>query len=96
MSLCLHNPASEAHLEDLRDRLLSHFAHGAQRLPAGSRELDLIEALVNVVRFMDEGSLTAGQAIEVFTRHGFPAFSRWLVDMVDEGVYLDDRFDRAA
>ncbi len=85
MALCLHNPASTAHLEDLRERLSSELACS-----------DLIERLLDVVRFMDKGTITDREALEEFTRKGLATFSKWLVDMVDEGVYLDASLQKAA
>jgi hypothetical protein len=57
---------------------------------------DLIERLLDVVRSMDKGTITVGEALEEFTRNGLPSFSQWLVDMVDEGVYLDTQLQKAA
>ena len=92
MSLYLHNPSSQAHIEDLKDRLVSQL-YRAPRVIDGNDadDLHLIAQLVDVVRAMDKGSITPKDALEVFSRHRVPGFSfgRWLVEMVDEGVYLD-------
>ena len=92
MSLYLHNPANQAHIEDLKDRLSSQLA----RLPRvidseDADDLVLIAQLADVVRAMDTGSITPKDALEVFACRRVPGFSfgRWLVEMVDEGVYLD-------
>lgn len=97
MFLVLHNPASQAHVEELRDRLMA--AQGAAREPAGAEpDPARIERLVSMVRAMDAGLLTSGQVLETFSRDRVPGFSfgRWLVDMVDEGIYLEAVFDEAA
>lgn len=96
MALYLHNPASNAHLEDLKDRLLSQSALLSQTAPVGGREDGGVETFLDVVRSMDQGTITTGEAIETFTRYGFPSFTKWLVDMVDEGVYLDTRLSKVA
>ncbi|MBP1805217.1 hypothetical protein [Rubellimicrobium aerolatum] len=86
MLLHLHNPTSEAHLEDLRDRIA-----GALPPLASDRDRLRVERLVEVVRAMDEGHLTPRQAAEAFARDRLPGFclDRWLADMVDEGVYVE-------
>ena len=98
MALYLHNPASEAHLEDLKDRLEAqltgtpHDAHGA-----GGNAV-LINRLVAALHAMDRGSITTKEVLDTFTRHRVPGFNfgRWLVEMVDEGIYLDAIYDEAA
>lgn len=54
--------------------------------------------MVDVVRGLDRGSLTAGDAFEVFNQHRVPGFDfgRWLAEMLDEGVYLEVVLERAA
>ncbi len=96
MALHLHNPASQAHLQDLRERLASHFTSSHRGGYGEGMGDDQIETLLGVVRGMDKGAVTPKEAIETFARHGFPSFSRVLVDMMDEGVYLDSRLGRAA
>jgi hypothetical protein len=95
MSLRLHNPASQAHIEELKDRLRSQLALVRHRPYGDSGQDALVERLVQVVRSMDQGRISTQEAMETFTRHRISGFSfvRWLVDMVDEGVYLDTRFD---
>ncbi len=96
MALHLHNPASQAHLQDLRERLASHFACSYRGGYGEGMGDDQIETLLAVVRGMDTGAMTPKEAIETFARHGFPSFSKWLMDTLDEGVYLDSCFGRAA
>ncbi|WP_210527443.1 hypothetical protein [Rubellimicrobium arenae] len=95
MTLFLHNPANPAHLEDLRSRMTAQLTgpHGLS-----GRDQTRIERLIEVVRAMDEGAITSGQALEAFGQAAIPGFSfgRWLVDMVDEGVYLEAVYDDAA
>ncbi|TNC60057.1 hypothetical protein [Rubellimicrobium roseum] len=98
MTLYLHNPASEAHLEDLKDRLVLQLAGPPRDVRSDREDLALADHLVEVVRAMDHGRITTREALETFTRHRVPGFSfgRWLVEMVDEGVYLDAVYDEAA
>ena len=98
MALDLHNPTSDAHLQDLKDRLVAQFACMPRDVLGDRRDLALADELVGVVRAMDQGRVTTKEALETFTRYRIPGFSfgRWLVDMVDEGVYLDAVYDRAA
>jgi hypothetical protein len=94
-ALYLHNPMSRAHLEDLRDRLVGQLARVAT---GDDRQQVLVTDLVDVVRAMDRGSITPKEALDTFARHPVPGFSfgRWLVEMVDEGVYLEDLYNEAA
>jgi hypothetical protein len=62
----------------------------------GGEGADTVEMLLNVVRSMDQGAITPQEVIETFTRHGYPSFTKWLVDMLDEGVYLDTRLSKVA
>ncbi len=98
MALYLHNPASEAHLEDLKDRLATQLAGTPRDVRGDDGDLALVDRLVAVVRAMDRGSISTKEALETFSRHrvlGF-SFGRWLVEMVDEGIYLDAIYDEAA
>ena len=94
MALRLHNPSSQAHIEELKDRLCAQLATARPRPGANIDRDALIEQLVSTVRGMDQGIVTTKDALETFSRcaPGF-SFVKWLVDMVDEGVYLDTRFD---
>jgi hypothetical protein len=58
MALHLHNPASEAHLQDLRERLASHFACSHRGEYKERMDHDQIETLLAVVRGMDKGAVT--------------------------------------
>ena len=94
----VNNPASQAHLDDLRTRLSVQLGC-APYDPAGAGEMQaLVDALVGVVRAMDRGALTSKDALEAFTRHRIPGFSfgPWLVEMVDDDVYHDAVFNEAA
>jgi hypothetical protein len=100
VTLFLHNPANQAHIEELRDRLTLQLAR-APRVSDGDREDEdhvLIGRLIDVVRSMDRGALTPKDALEVFARYRVPGFSfgKWLIEMVDEEVYLEDLFNEAA
>ena len=98
MTLFLHNPANQAHIEDLRERLSIQLAW-APRLSGDDREDHvLIDHLVGVVRSMDRGIITPKDALDIFAQHRIPGFSfgKWLIEMVDEGVYLEDLFNEAA
>ena len=96
MALFLHNPVSQAHLEDMRSRLAAQLVGRSGDLADSDRAL--VEGLVNVVQAMDRGVLTLGQALEAFAHDRLPGFSfgGWLVEMVDEGVYLETVHDEAA
>ena len=98
MTVYLHNPASSAHLEDLRDRLYSALACAPRLAGAASDDPAQVEGLVAVVRAMDHGTITTREALDAFARQRVPGFrfGRWLVEMVDEGVYLEAVFDEAA
>ena len=98
MTVYLHNPFSTAHLEDLQDRLFAALDSAPQSADEASGDRAHIEALVEVVRAMDRGALTTKDVLEAFARRRVPGFNigRWLVEMVDEGVYLEAIVDKAA
>ena len=98
MTVYLHNPFSTAHLEDLQDRLFAALASAPCPADEVSGDQAHIEALVEVVRAMDRGALTSKDVLDAFARRRVPGFNigRWLVEMVDEGVYLEAVFDEAA
>jgi hypothetical protein len=95
MTLFLSNPASQAHLDDLRGRLTAQLS--CSPLDKTTRGL-LVDRLVAVVQTMDKGQITTRDALDTFEIIGVPGFSfgRWLIEMVDEDVYLDAVFDNAA
>jgi hypothetical protein len=88
MSLSLHNPMSQAHIEDLKDRLRAQLV--LTPIEEGVSQ-DLVEALAAVVRAMDRGMISVAEAERAFEVDRVPGFSfgRWLGDMVDEGVYVE-------
>ena len=98
MALTLHNPLNQAHIEDLKDRLVSHLTQGPTD-PYGRAWMDkVIGTLVETVQAMDQGSLSEQHACEVFETFCIPGFSfeRWLAEMVEEGVYLETMHLQAA
>ena len=98
MFLCLHVPSSSAHLEDLKDRLLGALATAPRELSVDARDRALLESLVDAVRAMDSGALTATDTATLFARRPVPGFDfgRWLDEMMDEGVYVETAFRAAA
>ncbi|TNC50537.1 hypothetical protein FHG66_08595 [Rubellimicrobium rubrum] len=94
----LHNPTSQAHLEDLRARLRAQISCTHRDAQDPTSPHDVVNRLVGVVHRMDKGLITARDALEIYRSHQISGFSlgRWLVEMVDEGVYLDEIFDEAA
>ena len=95
MTLSLSNPASDAHLEDLRSRLAVQLA--CRPVDLNTQQL-LVEKMVDVVRAMDKGQITTRDALDTFKLVSIPGFNfgKWLIEMVDEDVYLDAVFDEAA
>jgi hypothetical protein len=95
MTLLLSNPANQAHLEDLRGRLAAQLAY--RSVDDGTKQL-LVDRMVEVVRAMDKGQITTRDALDTFKLVGIPGFSfgKWLIEMVDEDIYLDAVFDEAA
>ena len=98
MTVYLHNPTSIAHLEDLRDQLFAALASVPHTGRKPEEDAALVEALVEVVRAIERGVITTKDALEVFAQQRVPGFrfGRWIVEMVDEGVYLEGVFDEAA
>ena len=98
MTLHLHNPVNQAHIEDLKDRLASHLT----RMPVDPYNRmwtqSVIDTLIDVVRGLDRGVISAQDAQDVFGQFRIPGFSfaDWLAEMVEEGVYVDMKLDRAA
>jgi response regulator of citrate/malate metabolism len=96
MSLSLHNPMSQAHIEDLKDRLRAQLAPSP--LEEGMSE-NLVEALAALIRAMDRGAMSVEDVEHAFGANRVPGFSfgRWLGDMLDEGVYVEQiTYGRAA
>lgn len=94
----LHNPISQAHLEDLQDRLSQSLA-GVPSQPHGASGADgLTQTVVNVVRAMDVGLLSFEEVRAVLSPLHISGFSieRWMDEMVDEGVYLEVGLAQAA
>ncbi len=98
MTVYLHSPSSTAHLEDLQDRLFGALAGAPRPADKVSEDQAHVEALVEVVRAMDRGAITTKDALEAFSHRHVPGFNfgRWIVEMVDEGVYLEAVFNEAA
>ena len=98
VTLFLHNPANQAHIADLRERLSIQLAHVPHLAGQVCEDHILIDQLAGVVRSMDMGVLTPKDALDIFAQHRVPSFSfgKWLIEMVDEGVYLEDLFNEAA
>jgi hypothetical protein len=95
MTLALHNPSNQAHIEDLKDRLRAQLV----RARSGDGTVaDLIESLAEVVRAMDRGDFSVEEAGRAFSQDRVPGFSfgRWLGEMVDEGIYVEFAYSRAA
>ena len=98
MTVYLHNPTSIAHLEDLRDRRFGALACAPRLADKARDDRAQGESLMEVVRAMDCGAFTTKDALDVFAHVHAPwfCFGRWIVDMVDEGVYLEAVVDKAA
>jgi hypothetical protein len=98
MLLRLHNPANQAHIEELKDRLNSHLALVPVDPYNRMWTHSVTHALVEVVRGLDRGVISVEDAQAVFGQFRLPGFSfaKWLAEMVDEGIYLDVALDQAA
>ena len=95
----LHNPASRAHLEDLKDRLSQSLAGLDPRPDDIIAATDiLIVSVVQAVQAMEEGVLTLAAVRAVLSSFHLPGFciERWVADMVEEGVYLENGLAEAA
>ena len=98
MTLALHNPVNQAHIEDLKDSLGSHLAPGPAD-PYGRAWMDqVIRTLVETVQAMDQGALSEPAACEVFSSFRIPGFrfERWLAEIVEEGIYVETMHLQAA
>ena len=94
----LHNPASQAHLEDLKDRLSQSLA-GLIPQPYDTEDTEgLITAVTLVIRAMDKGVLTLADMQAVLSSFHLPGFSieRWVADMVEKEVHLENGLAEAA
>jgi hypothetical protein len=91
MTLHLHNPVNQAHIEDLRDRLTSHLSVAPVDQYNRMQAAAVVGTLVGVVRALDLGVLSAADAVTVFAQFCVPGFSfvKWRAEMMDEGVYVD-------
>jgi hypothetical protein len=94
----LHNATSQAHIEDLRDRLSRPLADAFPRPHDTSRADAVAATLAEVVRAMDKGMISARDVESVFAQFRIPGFrfEKWLAEMVDEGVYLNEALAKAA
>lgn len=94
MSNPLHTLLNQAHPED-RDRLVGQME---QADPRSGRQPVSVSALMDVVRDMNPAAITPTDALQAFAQHPIPGFSfdRWLLEMVDEGIYLQDLYNEAA
>jgi hypothetical protein len=98
MALHLHNPVSQAHIEDLRDRLSAQLAqvpsdpYNRAWVPA------VVDRLVEAVQAMDRGAASEEDTRLIFGTVRIPGFQfeRWLAEMVEEGVYLETALQQAA
>ena len=98
MTLVLHNPVNQAHIEDLKDRLSTQLA----LMPSAPSDRTWVPAviglLVETIQAMDRGAASEADAEEIFGACRIPGFSfeRWLAEMVEEGVYLETAHLQAA
>ena len=94
----LHNPASQAHLEDLQDRLSHTLAGVVPRSHDSSGADALILTVTRVVQAMEEGAISMEDTRAVLSSFHLPGFSidRWMAEMVEEGVYLEHVLAQAA
>ena len=94
----LHDPNSQAHLEDLEDRL-RHALAGVLPRPHDPTGTDtLIGTVIQVVQAMDAGVLSLEEVRAVLSSVHPPSssFDRWLDERAEKGVYLEERLAQAA
>ena len=98
MTLCLHNPVNQAHIEDLKDRLSAQLAQIPADPHGRAWGQAVIGTLAEAVQAMDRGAASEEDTAEVFRAFPVPGFSfeQWLAEMVEEGVYLETAFLQAA
>ena len=98
MALFLHNPVNQAHIEDLKDRLMAQLTRTPSD-PYGRTWMQaVIGTLVKAVQAMDRGATSEQDTCEVFNTFRIPGFrfERWLAEMVEEGVYVETMHLQAA
>ena len=91
MTLTLHNPISQAHIEDLKDRPSAQLTQ-APSDPYGRTWMQAVMGtLVEAVQAMDRGAASETDTREIFQSFPVPGFrfGTWLAEMVEEGVYLE-------
>ena len=88
MTLALHNPANQAHIEDLKDRLSAQLTQGPSDPYGRTWVQAVIGTLAEAVRAMDRGVASEEATCEVFRTFRVPGFrfETWLAEMIDEGV----------
>ena len=98
MTLALHNPANQAHIEDLKDRLTAQLTHGPCDPYGRTWAQAVIGTLAEAVQAMDRGATSEQATCEVFRAFRIPGFrfESWLAEMIDEGVYLEMAQQQAA
>ena len=98
MTLVLHNPVNQAHIEDLKDRLSAQLAQSPSDLYGRTWSQTVIDTLVEAVQAMDRGAATEADAQQIFRTFRIPGFrfELWLAEMVEEGVYLEVAILQAA
>ena len=91
MTLTLHNPLSQAHIEDLKDRLSAQLTQAPSDPSNQTRRQAVIGTLVDAVQAMDRGAASETDTREIFQSFPVPGFhfGTWLAEMVEEGVYLE-------
>ena len=98
MALTLRNPLSQAHIEDLKDRLSAQLTQIPSD-PYGRTWMQAVMGtLVEAVQAMDRGAASEADTCEVFQTFHVPGFrfEIWLAEMIEEGVYVDTAALQAA
>ena len=98
MTLALHNPVNQAHIEDLKDRLTAQLTQGASDSYGRAWVQAVISTLVKAVQAMDRGAASEADVQKTFSTYHIPSFrfERWLAEMLEEGVYLETAVLQAA
>ena len=91
MTLTLHNSASQAHIEDLKDRLSAQLPQALSNPHGGTRMQSVIDTLVEAVQAMDRGAASEADTRQIFKAFPLPGFrfESWLAEMIEEGVYVE-------